>query len=1027
MLYTKYILFALLLLLKGMEGYGQPYVSKNSGAWNDANTWTLPWPTAPVPPGSGQTVIISTTHTVSGTPSSAYTLNVQGTLIFEGDYTNNSGGITIADGGTMLIKGNMTSSSGITINGAGRLLVLGNLTQTGGTITINNSGILVVGQNFTEGWQVVNAYNSSTILVISNYTVSGNLNAGASTLIAVLGGVTGSGCSSCTNTISTSNPAWVFYTQNLPTGWWENHLANIGESEGPTIVCPSSSSSFELTAVDDGNLAANTFEWAVYGGTITGADNTATIDGHTASAKTTTGVDPNNKSAIAITWESTPFAGAYVAVRQTSANDCSDGKWSIFYVNIQNVAAPTGSNSQSFCTSLNPTVTNLEATGASIKWYSNSTGGTALAAGTSLATGNYYASQTLNGCESDTRLAVAVTIISDGSWTGAIDNDWNNPGNWACNQIPSITTNVLIANGKPHYPTVSTGTEDKANNLTIDSGALLTVTGNTLQIAGAITNNGTFTAIAGTIEMKGTTLQTIGGGVFAGNTIRNLTINNSAGVSLSGALNVTGIVLAQTGNLSSGGNLTLISTAAQTALIDGAGSGNVTGNVTMQRYLASAFGYKYFSSPFSDATVAAFSTYLSATATIPTFYSYDEENRRDSAGVWAYQSGWVNYLAGTLSPMYGYAANFGSNTPEKTVSISGSVNNGSLSLSLYNHNRKYTKGFNLVGNPYPSPIDWDIAGWTKINVDNALYFFNAGNTDQYTGAYSSYVNGVKTGNADNNIASMQGFFVHVADGVYPISGTLGFTNSVRTKNLDPLFKAAIIDNRTILRFAANFETKNAIEDAAVIYFDDKASLHFEQDMDALKMTNTDILVPNLYTISTDPEQLSINGMPSPADSITKIPLGITTLSDGWINFKAKDISKLPADMHLYLIDAIGNITQDLKQYPTYRFYLKTGEYNQRFTLVFSLSDMNKPAEIVEKMFTIIHSGDRLYAKINLPFNTKGDLFLTNMQGQTLLKKGVFEIETVEINPNVGSGVYIVTMVSGKRTQSEKILIRKDYE
>ncbi len=79
------------------------------------------------------------------------------------------------------------------------------------------------------------------------------------------------------------------------------------------------------------------------------------------------------------------------------------------------------------------------------------------------------------------------------------------------------------------------------------------------------------------------------------------------------------------------------------------------------------------------------------------------------------------------------------------------------------------------------------------------------------------------------------------------------------------------------------------------------------------------------------------------------------------------------------------------------------------------------------MFAIIRTGDRLFAKVNLPSNTKGDLLVTNMQGKTLLRKGVFEMETVEIDPNVGSGVYIVTMISGKRTESEKILIRKDYE
>ena len=614
---------------------------------------------------------------------------------------------------------------------------------------------------------------------------------------------------------------------------------------------------------------------------------------------------------------------------------------------------------------------------------------------------------------------------SDRVWTGAISSDWNNTKNWSCEVIPSLTTFVLIPN-VTNKPILNGGAIGTVRNIIINTGSSLEINGNTIQIAGTITNSGTFTATAGTIEMIGSTPQTIGAGVFAGNTIGNLTISNPIGVTLSGPLNVTGIVTAN-GNLSSGGNLTLVSSATQTALIDGSGIGQVTGNVTMQRYLPSGFGYKYFSSPFLAATVNEFADDINLAASFPTLYRYDENHLSPTL---TDISGWTVYTAttGVLNPLEGYAVNFGSALPSTTADITGMVTNGLVNLNLMNHNRTYTKGFSLVGNPYPSPIDWDAAsGWTKTNVDNAIWFFNAGNTDQYTGLYSSYVNGVSTGIADKNIASMQGFFVHVTNGSFPVNATLGVTNSVRTNNLTPIFKAAAFDDRPILRFAAYFETKNAIEDAAVIYFDEQANRRFEKELDALKMLNTDLLVPNIYTLSPDPEQLSINGMPFPADSITKIPLGITTLSDGWINFKAKDIKTLSAELHLYLIDAESNIVTDLKQRPDYRFYLKKGEYLKRFTLVFSLSGLEQPAEIAEKMFTITRSGDRLFAKVNLPFNTKGDLLVTNMQGKTLLQKGVFEIETVQIDPNVGSGIYIVTVISGKRRESEKILIRKDYE
>jgi hypothetical protein len=356
------------------------------------------------------------------------------------------------------------------------------------------------------------------------------------------------------------------------------------------------------------------------------------------------------------------------------------------------------------------------------------------------------------------------------------------------------------------------------------------------------------------------------------------------------------------------------------------------------------------------------------------------------------------------------------------------VNNGSLSVSLFNHNRKYTKGFNLVGNPYPSPIDWNaVNGWTKTNIDDGVYFFNAGSTDQYTGTYSSYVNGVSTGIADNTIAAMQGFFVHVSAGTFPVSATLGVTNAVRTNNLNPSFKRALIDNRTILRFAANFDTKSAIADAAVIYFDNQANQGFDPALDALKMTNTDVLVPNIYTLSTDPKQLSINGMPLPTDSITKIPLGITTFTDGWVNFNAKDISQLHSSLYIYLVDTEKGITQDLKQTPEYRFYLKAGVVDQRFKLVFSLSDLTKQVVVTTKMFTISSSSSLVLVRMDLPFNTRGSLMVTNMSGQVILRREVFEQETVEVNPGTSSGVFIVTVISGNRTASEKILIRQNYE
>ena len=144
--------------------------------------------------------------------------------------------------------------------------------------------------------------------------------------------------------------------------------------------------------------------------------------------------------------------------------------------------------------------------------------------------------------------------------------------------------------------------------------------------------------------------------------------------------------------------------------------------------------------------------------------------------------------------MQGYSANFGSLSVADTVTLNGIVNNGPLSVTLYNHNNTYTKGYNLVGNPYPSPINWDAgAGWTKTNIDNALYYFQASTTDQYGGTYSTYINGVSSdGKATAVIPSMQGFFIHVTDGSYPVTGTLSMNNSVRITDLTHAFLKSVI-------------------------------------------------------------------------------------------------------------------------------------------------------------------------------------------------------------------------------------------
>jgi hypothetical protein len=780
---------------------------------------------------------------------------------------------------------------------------------------------------------------------------------------------------------------------------------------------------------------------------------TATISGATSSNGT---ILWTHNGAGSITAGSTTLTPTYTAaagdaghavtltMTVTSNNACSPQTATATYtVDVNPLPTASAGGIQTICSNITATVSGASSSNGTILWTHNGAGSlsnaTTLTPTYTPAVGDGGNTVTLTMTVTSTIACVSpitatatytVNVKLEGSWSGNYTNhtDWNQTGNWDCDQLPSLTSDVIIATGVTNnHPVLSSGSDGTCRNLTIQSGASVTVSGNTLQIAGTITNDGTFTATTGTIEMKGSSAQTIPANTFSTNTLLNLTVNNASGVTIGGPLNITGILKAETGNLSSGGNLTLVSTAAQTALIDGSGTGQVLGNVAMQRYLPSAFGYKYFSSPFQGATVNEFADDLDLTATFPTFYRYDEDNHIDTSGVHVYESGWVKYITPTdpLVPMQGYAANFGPVSASKTADMTGVVNNGSFPpLSLMNHNRTHTQGFNLVGNPYPSPIDWDASsGWTRLNIDNAIYYFNAGVTSEYTGSYSSYINGVSTGIASNIIPAMQSFFVHVSDGSYsyPQTGALTFTNPVRINDLNPVFHKVTSEEIPLLRFTAGFEDSPGNEDPMVIYFNDAASWKFDKEYDALKLMNTDWQVPNIYSVSSDASKLSVNALPTLVDSINVIPVGLKTEKDGWISFHAREIKNFPANLYIYFSDSRSGMCQNLLLNKDVRINLKTGLYEDRFSLIFSLKDFQYKPGANENFYAYSFEGT-LYVYMKLEPGEKGTLSLYNILGQPVYHSDLFINGFQQIKTDLKPGIYVISLSSPKGIYLKKVFI-----
>ncbi len=146
--------------------------------------------------------------------------------------------------------------------------------------------------------------------------------------------------------------------------------------------------------------------------------------------------------------------------------------------------------------------------------------------------------------------------VAPGTWTGVVDTSWNTAGNWSDGQVPTATTDVTIPAGTPFAPTTS-GTVRPTRDLTVQSGATLTLGGGGLNINGSLDAAGLITGTVAGFTLAGT-------GTVRGTATGTTFIMNVNGTySLNGRLVATDIAV--------NGSLDL---AGHTAVVGGSGSGN---------------------------------------------------------------------------------------------------------------------------------------------------------------------------------------------------------------------------------------------------------------------------------------------------------------------------------------------------------------------------------------------------------------------------------------------------------------------
>lgn len=318
--------------------------------------------------------------------------------------------------------------------------------------------------------------------------------------------------------------------------------------------------------------------------------------------------------------------------------------------------------------------------------------------------------------------------------------------------------------------------------------------------------------------------------------------------------------------------------------------------------------------------------------------------------------------------------------------FSGTLNNGDVTFPLScSTDGEYVverfTGFNLVGNPYPSYIDWEAEGWTRDMLELQTVWIYDDDVNNYI-TYT--LGGVATNGGSQYIAPCQAFFVKAAS-----AGNFIMTNDIRTNEKSSFRKN---DNENIFKIKVNGASGQ--DEIAVVDGDND---------DVFKMFSLNESAPSLY-INKGVGSYSVVYV----DDEESLPLNFEggfaeytiSLSECGDSFDA-----------IILEDKLTGEKVNL-QTESYTFIHSGNSNAERFVL--KIAQSSQPE--AQSNFAYINNGEIIINDIN------GN---AHIEIYDLMGRRVYENADAVSNVSTygySSGVYIIQKIDDKGIKTQKIVI-----
>ena len=476
------------------------------------------------------------------------------------------------------------------------------------------------------------------------------------------------------------------------------------------------------------------------------------------------------------------------------------------------------------------------------------------------------------------------------------------------------------------------------------------------------------------------------------NAYHNVTVDDGA----KGLVTISADAVANNVTIVDGGQLTLNAftlTVGGNFLVNSGGSFvqngtlSVTGSTSAERYIAGTDwavnldGWHFLSSPVASQPIVP--EFTTAGGANYDFYRWDEpsyewENQKNPAHTFN------DFVIGK-----GYLVAY---DDADTKVFSGAFNTDNVNWNnLTRTTDYYTRGWNLIGNPYPCALEWGGTNWSLINVASLAKIW-----DEVTSAYFDI-------NPTGIIPAMNGLMVQV---ITTGTGTLTIPVANRTHNTTGWYKS---ENQRILLVAHDLDY-GELAQQSVVRFNDAATEGYDPEFDCFFLEG---YAPVFYSVA-EGKYLSTNTLP---EWSTELIVPFMFEKNGSSNFNI-ELAETIEGYDVFLKDLKENTTVNLTEITNYTFTSEEGDDPERFEILFGVVGID---DIDAMSAARVYSNNNKIIISNITGATNMDIF--NIQGQMVDNFSFNSTGFEEIVVDLPSGIYMVRLSNSGEIKTSKVFVK----